>query len=332
MKRRVLIIVAFLLTVTVSAKKVKFEVDMTDQTVSGYGVHVSGDFQDEAGYPGGDWQPGTTELINEPGTQIYSVVVDIPAFAKYEYKFLNGDQWYDSEFVPWESRVGYNFNDNRWIFIDSIANDTSTTMPILFGGNAPAGLKLLRFKVDMQKELSINPEGVHVAGSFQDWNPLVCRLYDFDTTIFEYMAYVEQGYFEYKYYNGNLFSSAENVPQECAVNNNRYVNIVNDTILDAVCFSECSACVITQISKEPLCEKISVYPNPTSSVISMKFSDKSTIYKILITDMKGQIIREFISFNTKGVIIELPELKKGVYLIISKNEFEQETISKLVVK
>ena len=85
----------------------------------------------------GDWASNTTTLTQEGSTEIYSIVVDIPAFAKYEYKFLNGDQFYEAEFVP-IIRVGYNFNDNRWIYVDSLANDTTFVGAILFAGNAPA--------------------------------------------------------------------------------------------------------------------------------------------------------------------------------------------------
>ena len=52
------------------AKKVKFSVDMRYQIVSLFGVHVMGDFQSEAGFPG-DWESGTTEMLNEVGTSIY---------------------------------------------------------------------------------------------------------------------------------------------------------------------------------------------------------------------------------------------------------------------
>ncbi|MBK8686725.1 MAG: hypothetical protein IPN26_18020 [Bacteroidetes bacterium] len=48
------------------------------------------------------------------------MVVDLPAFAKYEYKFLNGDQGYEVEVVPEESRANYNLSDNRWIYVDSL--------------------------------------------------------------------------------------------------------------------------------------------------------------------------------------------------------------------
>src|SRR5687768_5761872 len=92
----------------VFAKKVKFSVDMDTITVNATGMHVMGDFQAVAGYPGGDWLPNTTPLTQEATSTIYSVIVDIPAFVKYEYKFVNGDQSYEAEFVPVPSRVLYN--------------------------------------------------------------------------------------------------------------------------------------------------------------------------------------------------------------------------------
>jgi hypothetical protein len=332
MEKSILISLSLLLTLTTFAKKVKFEVDMTDQTISTYGVHVSGDFQALAGYPGGDWQPGTTEMTNESGTQIYSVVVEIPAFAKYEYKFLNGDQWYDVEFVPQESRVGYNFNDNRWIFVDSIANDTTTTLPIIYSGNAPSGLKLLRFRVDLQKESIIDPYGVHVAGTHQGWDPLIHRLYDFDTTIYEFMAYVEQGFYEYKYLNGNAWGKQETVPDECAVNNNRWVNVVNDTVLNVVCFSECAACVITQLSEINPKYEMTIYPNPASSSACIEFNDKSQLHDIRIVDLRGRILWEYRNYQYPKIQIETSYLKKGFYLVKSENENQIQSIAKLVIE
>ena len=82
MKRIFLVVFILLLSTNIYAKKVKFAVDMTGQTINATGVHVSGDFQTLAGFSGGDWQPNTTSLTKESGTDIYSIVVDIPAMAK----------------------------------------------------------------------------------------------------------------------------------------------------------------------------------------------------------------------------------------------------------
>ena len=99
MKRIFVVFVLLALAGSIWAKKVKFAVDMTGQTVNVTGVHISGDFQEAAGFVGGNWQPNTTLLSQDVGTEIYSVVVDIPAFTKYEYKFLNGDLWYELDTI-----------------------------------------------------------------------------------------------------------------------------------------------------------------------------------------------------------------------------------------
>src|SRR6185436_20741908 len=205
------------------AKKVKFSVDMTGQTLSPNGIHVTGDFQTAAGFPGGDWQPNTTTLTQEGSTNIYSIIVDIPAFTKYEYRYVNGDQSYEVEFVPIESRVGDNFDDNRWLWVDSLANDTTDIGAIVFDTNAPAGLTLVRFLVDMQNEPSVSPAGVHIAGDFQGWDPSKIMLYSFGSDVYEIISYVNPGTYEYKFYNGNTGGSMENIPALCSVNTNREI-------------------------------------------------------------------------------------------------------------
>ena len=113
------------------AKRVKFAVDMTGQTISPNGVHISGDFQTEAGFPT-DWDSESTVMNKETGSDIYSVTVNIPAFRKYEYKYVNGDKFYEVEFVPEKSRVGYDFSDSRWIYIDSLSDDVTLLPKLLF--------------------------------------------------------------------------------------------------------------------------------------------------------------------------------------------------------
>jgi alpha-amylase len=322
MKKYLLMLIILLSVSIASAKKVRFSVDMTGQTVDTTGVHVAGDFQEEAGFAGGDWQPNTTVMACVSASSIYCVVVDIPAFAKYEYKFLNGDQWYNVEFVPVESRVGYNFNDNRWVYIDSLSSDTTDIRPVLFSGNAPAGRYLLRLMVDLQTEDSINDSGVHVSGDFQGWNPSSTSMYSFVDKVYEYIAYVDTalGYSEYLFLNGSTAADFEVVPVDCSVNGNRKIDVPEDTITGTVCFSSCSACLPEQVNDHPQNQAAKIYPNPCKDRAILEFNDDQAIHRVTITDLLGNVQHVYNNCAAGTQEIKCDNLKNGIYIIRIENE------------
>ena len=94
MKKLILLLIIGCSITNLNAKFVKFSVDMSEQTINALGVHVAGDFQKIAGYTE-DWNSSITILSKEGNTSIYSIVVNIPANNKYEFKFINGDQFYE---------------------------------------------------------------------------------------------------------------------------------------------------------------------------------------------------------------------------------------------
>lgn len=300
------------LSTSVFAKQVRFAVDMTGQTISPNGVHVTGDFQETAGYAGGNWVSNTTTLTQEGSTNIYSITIELPAFAKYEYKFVNGDQFYDAEFVPVESRVGYDFNDNRWIYVDSIDNSTFSTGNILFAGNAPEGKTLIRFLVNMQDE-TVSPEGVHVAGSFQGNDPEANILYSFGSNVYEAICFVDAGTIDYKFYNGNTVASAETVPSSCAVNGNREVALAADQVLLTVCFSSCSTCLTTGLEENFADAVLSLYPNPTQNTSELTVKGISDI-SVKILDVKGSVI-SLSRGDDNHFTLEKGNLGEGVYFV-----------------
>ncbi len=327
MKNTILTFFLVLFTLTLSAKKVKFAVDMSGIAISPFGMHIAGDFQTLAGFSGGDWMSNTTPLTQETAdTNIYSIVVNIPAFAKYEYKFINGDQFYEAEFVPFESRVNYNFNDNRWLYIDSLANDTTFIGAIKFGGNAPNGKKLVRFFVDMTNE-TVSSNGIHVAGDFQMWNTATDILYHFVDApdgVYEVINYVDSSTtYNYKFYNGNSSGDSEIVPSACNVGGNRSILTFNDTLLNTVCFSSCGICVtgINELSKNA----VKIFPNPSNNVAQIEFNDYS--YKtIVITDINGNVVKSFGLSNSNVLQIEKENLNAGMYFVNVK--YADNTISK----
>jgi hypothetical protein len=319
MTKYIFLIFLILIANTLSAKKVKFAVDMTGQTVNTTGVHVSGDFQDEAGFEGGDWQSNTTLMTNEEGTQIYSIIVDIPAFAKYEYKFINGDQWYEVEFVPQESRVGYDYNDNRWIYVDSLYNDTTLIAPVLFSGNTPAGFYLLRLKVDMSLQETIDPAGVHVAVDSQNMDPAYDILYSFGNNIYEKIIYTDilTDYADcsYRFVNGNTVAGFETVPIECSVDGNRYIEISKDTVVGIVCFSACVDCNTLGTTENTRTSIPVLYPNPGKDKTWLEFNDSENSHNVVVTDILGNTLRYFNDCRSKSLLIPLEGLPAGIYFI-----------------
>lgn len=215
---------------------VTFQVDMGSATISSNGVHVAGSFQ--------SWSPGTTALTQVGTSSIYSTTVTVNA-GQLEYKFLNGNAWGDDETPGSASQVGTGGNSNRWAVISQ-----DTTLPaVMFGGSAPAGQKAIQFKVDMSLQ-TLTSDSVHVAGSFQGWDPAKSQMVNFDG-VHRYIAYVNKTDSVYfKFINGNGWSAVESVASTCQAQNNgisqgdnRYYT---DTVSDIyeVCFAQCGPCTV----------------------------------------------------------------------------------------
>jgi len=104
-----LLLICFLpLTLFAQNFTVKFSVDMHQQIIAASGVHVAGNFQNEAGF-NSDWDPAATLLTDANADSIYEVTLSFPA-GYYEYKFVNGNTWTGAENPPLYCSVGSTFN------------------------------------------------------------------------------------------------------------------------------------------------------------------------------------------------------------------------------
>jgi hypothetical protein len=329
MKKYFILTIILAITISANAKKVKFAVNMniayTLQPLHASGVHITGDFQTAAGYT--DWDPAATLLTQEADTDVYSIVVDIPAFRKYEYVFINGDGFYGVENPPLDSRVYGNFITNRWFYLDSLANDTTFVGVIPFSENAPVGLNLVRFKVNMQYQ-TIGTDSVHIAGNFQGWNPAgtgMTRMSD-TTQVYECIAYLPSGNYEFKFVNGKSASGYEVVPGACASNGNRYVNVSGDISLDTVLFSAC----VNGIGENEFAKNIRVYPNPVNTFSVIEFNDNSSSHAIIVSDLAGRMVRRYDDVQNNFLRIEKEMLSEGIYFVTIRNKEDLQATVKLV--
>jgi hypothetical protein len=314
-----------------SAKKVKFAVDMTGQVISAFGVHIVGDFQEAAGYPL-NFDPAATTLTQEGTTNIYSIIVTIPAFNKYEYLFVNGDQTYEAEFVPDESRVGYNFDDNRWLYVDSLANDTSFVGAILFGGNAPAGLSLVRYKVDMTNALPVSTNGVHVGDNMNSFSPNKVALYSFGNNIYEIISYYSNNSYAFKYFNGNTAATGETISGPCDVFGNRGLTVIKDTVMIPACFSSCSACLPTSVKETQPAPRFSLFPNPAKSTLTINSAGNDFIESVIIYNVAGQQVKHILAVNQSQTTFNDLDLSAGLYTVKVSNKHNQAHYLKLIIE
>jgi len=335
MKKIILLVVAISIASFAFAKKIKFSVDMTGKTVSTNGVHVQGDFQILAGYAD-DWAPDLTLLTKEGSTEIYSITLDLPAFRAYQYQFVNGNLGYEAEFVPYFSRFVDPDVQNRWLYVDSLDNGVTDIGAVLYEGNAPAGKFLFRFKVDMTKQLPIDLTNKnnrpHVEGSFQGWSTTATAMYAPQGAVYEYIAFVNAGAYQFKYINGNAVNKEETVPSACATSNNRTMTISKDTVLSVVCFGSCSACSPNGIFEQQANKELAVYPNPSSDFTVLKFNDGDLNHTIQIKDISGKTVRSYNNFNKAELRIEREELNAGVYFITSLDSKKGATVAKWIVQ
>jgi hypothetical protein len=227
---------------------VTFNVDMTGQTVDANGVHMAGNFND-VNYDGTaenaayvNWNPSAIALADQ-GNGIWSVTLNLVP-ERYEFKFINGNDWPFAEDVPPACQVEVAGNDNRFWSISGL--NATESMTVCYASCAACGENTVRFRVDMTQEAAgVNPAGIFVAGNFQGWNPAGSQLIDPDGngTFEGYFSIGTATSAQFKFINGNDWAFAESVPAECNVSGNRELNVADaNTVADVICFSACGPC------------------------------------------------------------------------------------------
>jgi hypothetical protein len=247
--KKMLLLVCMMASVTAFAQSfnVTFQVNMSNQTVGANGVHIAGNLQAAAGFPG-DWDPATTELTDANADGIYEVTVQLPA-GTYQYKFINGNAWGTDEAVPGACNAG----GNREVVVSADA-----TVPSVCFGTCDAVCNVVvpvqvTLRVDMSGEAN-TPDTIHVAGQFQGWNPGGTAMTDANGDgIYEAVVTMNSGLQPYKFVKGNSWGQDEAIPCPCAVGGNRELSVPNNgPTFDApvVCFAQCAACPANTVDVE----------------------------------------------------------------------------------
>ncbi len=226
-------------------------------------LHVVGNFADpnydnvvdNADYQ--NWTPNAASglMTDDDMDFVYTTTLMLQP-GRYEFKFVNGNDWPFSENVPQTCTVEVNGNSNRQIMVGSEA----TSYSVCYGGCADCTENAIRLRIDMstydadgdgiggEPGEDIHPDGVHVNGSFANWTAFT-PLQDWNNDkIWEALIVTSTADpILYKCINGPGWEwPAENVAGPCGdggPDGNRTLTITDaNTVLPVYCWSSCDPC------------------------------------------------------------------------------------------
>ena len=265
MKKIYLSLLSLLVCVGLKAQvDVTFNVDMNDVDITTDSLHIAGNFNDpdqdgtvypadyNAAYP--NWSPNGILLTDEDADGVFTVVLSLNP-ARYEFKFINGNDWPYNESVPSACTVEVGGNSNRQMMVGTEA----TSYSVCYGKCVACGENAVRFRLDVstidldidgifaEPGEDISPDGIHVAGDFQGWDPGASALQDWNNdNIWEATYSVGTATsVSFKYVNGNSWDFPnENMSGACSGGDgNRLEAITSDNnVLNVYCWNSCDPC------------------------------------------------------------------------------------------
>jgi hypothetical protein len=174
--------------------------------------------------------------MTDMGEGIWEIALSLPEGSAHAYKFINGNAWGNDESVFGPCANG---NGERTMVVPGGGLVLYTPC---YGSCETCKINV-SFRVDMWNE-NVSPAGVHLAGSFQNWDPGATPMNYLGFGIWEAVLELERfTYYEWKFVNGNSWGDDEDVPVDCQINWNRnMVSGSSDMNLDVVCFRSCTLC------------------------------------------------------------------------------------------
>ena len=189
---------------------------------------------------------------------------------------------------------------------------------------------MINATVDGQPQSLLSPDGVHIAGDFQGWDPAASEMLDPDGDgIYSFTASLEEGsVVEFKFVNGNAWGGDETmITADCGVDGgvgsfNRVWTVgTQDEETPAWCFNEClTNCTdIVSIDEVTFDSGLSVYPNPASGLTTIYYSFPEALnLDVRLTNSIGQVVYSNMINNaiTGNVEIDVEKFVPGVYFVM----------------
>ena len=187
------------------------------------------------------------------------------------------------------------------------------------------------FNVVMSLEPFVNANGVHIAGSFNDWTPDATPLTDNGDGSWSITLQLPSfATYEYKFINGNMWGFDElDITEECGVlggagSFDRVFTIPDNAFTDIstpfYCFNTCEDCAgLVSVDEHVLAAGFEAYPNPALDqlVLDFDFSEQVDDLNVEMFNSLGLKVMERKLHNVSTQILELDvsTFANGIYLI-----------------
>lgn len=198
--------------------------------------------------------------------------------------------------------------------------------------------------VDMSLE-EVSPNGVHVAGSFQGWDPSATPLTDNGDGTWSVTIDVEpNAEYEYKFINDNTWDTnmdERNIGSECGAGDspaglNRLLVVGSEDFATPVyCFDYCITCQEVSVDDKTLQQGVSIFPNPARDLINVQIDlpETATNLNIRLVNALGQEVmsRNLGRLQSDNIELDIRQLPAGSYmlqLIDGTAQFTQSVIIK----
>ena len=221
---------------------VTFKVDMAGFSGTYGTVNLNGSFN--------GWCGACAEMTDADGDGVYELTVDLPG-GVIEYKFTVDGWTGQEEFVegdPCTSTID-GYTNRTYDVTGDAALDVVCWNSCSACDTVTPDVYNVTFRVDMT-----NYEGaygtVNLNGSFNGWCGACAEMTDADgDNVYELTVPLAEGTVEYKFtvdgWNGQEeFAGGESCTSTIDGYTNRTLTFAEDTVLDAVCWNSCEACVV----------------------------------------------------------------------------------------
>ena len=191
----------------------------------------------------------------------------------------------------------------------------------------------------------VAPEGVHVAGDFQGWDPAGTPMNDLGNNIWSITFQQEPNTsIQYKFINGNEWGADETqITEDCGVDGgsgsfNRILEVGEDPVETPIyCFDYCVICdEVSAIDETTLKASVNVFPNPAKDQLNIQINlpEAASNLNVRLVNALGQVITNQYhgQLQSDNIEFNLENVPAGAYMLQIRDGKAQYTQSVIVQK